>query len=305
MKNLKGGISNDLHKLREELINFGSLIELELDFSEEDVQFADRKEFLLLLINIKKKLTNLITSFKIGNAIKNGIQVAILGSTNVGNSTLINTLLKEERSIVSNIAGTTRDAIEDSLVIDGLNFRFIDTAGIRKSNNKIERIGIKKSFEKAYDSTIILFLIDATRNIKEQLKEANNLKKKKDQSILLVINKSDIIKDRMNNLTDKHILISAKTGDGIEDLKKSVVNIVRELGISNNETIVTNLRHYEQLKYTLNEIELIKKGMNEDISVDLLSTHIRAALNHMGLITGEITNDDLLGNIFSKFCIGK
>ncbi|MBT6013319.1 MAG: tRNA uridine-5-carboxymethylaminomethyl(34) synthesis GTPase MnmE [Flavobacteriales bacterium] len=303
MHQLRGGFSNKLQELRTQLIDFASLIELELDFAEEDVEFADRGKFLELLSEIKIALSKLIESFSLGNVIKNGIPVAILGAPNVGKSTLLNCLLNEDKAIVSDIAGTTRDAIEDSLIIEGFNFRFIDTAGIRNTTDTIENMGIKKSFDKANQSKIILFLLDVTQNIEDQILESEKIKKTYSEKVLIVVNKTDITKDF--TLNENSISISAKSGVGIEDLKKTLLNFVNTSAISDNESIVTNLRHFEELQLTLNEIEEVINGMESGISGDFLSINIRQALFHLGSITGEVTTDTLLGNIFGKFCIGK
>ena len=303
MHQLRGGFSNQLQGLRTQLIDFASLIELELDFAEEDVEFADRTKFLELLSEIQKTLSKLIESFSLGNVIKNGIPVAILGSPNVGKSTLLNCLLNEDKAIVSDIAGTTRDAIEDTLIIGGFNFRFIDTAGIRNTKDTIENLGIKKSLDKANQSKIILFLLDTTQNIFDQITELEKVKKQHSEKILIVQNKTDVSE---TSLEMKNVIsISAKSGRGIDHLKRELLSFVNTYSISDNESIVTNLRHFEELQHTLNEIEEVIKGMEIGISGDFLSVNIRQALFHLGSITGEVTTDTLLANIFGKFCIGK
>ena len=303
LRQLRGGFSSKLQNLRTKLIDFASLIELELDFSEEDVEFADRKQFEDLLEEIKVELEKLIESFKLGNVIKNGIPVAILGAPNVGKSTLLNCLLNEEKAIVSDIAGTTRDAIEDELNIKGFKFRFIDTAGIRETNDTIENLGIKKTMEKAAIAHVVLFLIDANSNISNQLLELNKVKDKIKDKLLVVVNKIDLnaVKEDLNHA----IFISAKNNEGIETLKERLLTFVNTKELSNNETIVTNLRHYEELQLTLHEINTIINGLHKGISGDFLAINIRQALFHLGSITGEVTTDTLLGNIFGKFCIGK
>ena len=303
LRQLRGGFSSKLQNLRTKLIDFASLIELELDFSEEDVEFADRKQFEDLLEEIKVELEKLIESFKLGNVIKNGIPVAILGAPNVGKSTLLNCLLNEEKAIVSDIAGTTRDAIEDELNIKGFKFRFIDTAGIRETNDTIENLGIKKTMEKAAIAHVVLFLIDANSNINNQLAELNKVKDKLKDKLLVVVNKIDLnaVKEDLNHA----IFISAKNNEGIETLKERLLTFVNTKELSNNETIVTNLRHYEELQLTLHEINTIINGLHKGISGDFLAINIRQALFHLGSITGEVTTDTLLGNIFGKFCIGK
>ena len=303
LRQLRGGFSSKLQNLRTKLIDFASLIELELDFSEEDVEFADRKQFEDLLEEIKVELEKLIESFKLGNVIKNGIPVAILGAPNVGKSTLLNCLLNEEKAIVSDIAGTTRDAIEDELNIKGFKFRFIDTAGIRETNDTIENLGIKKTMEKAAIAHVVLFLIDANSNISNQLEDLNKVKDKLKDKLLVVVNKIDLnaVKEDLKHA----IFISAKNNEGIETLKERLLTFVNTKELSNNETIVTNLRHYEELQLTLHEINTIINGLHKGISGDFLAINIRQALFHLGSITGEVTTDTLLGNIFGKFCIGK
>ena len=302
LNQLKGGVSSKLKELRSQLIDFASLIELELDFSEEDVEFADREKFNDLLKNIKSELEKLIQSFKLGNSIKNGIPVTILGAPNVGKSTLLNCLLNEDKAIVSDIAGTTRDAIEDTLIIEGYNFRFIDTAGIRKTTDIIENLGIEKTLEKANKSEIILFIIDVSQELESQLIELNKVRKDNIAKVLVIVNKIDVSDI---DLKEDYIAISAKNGEGISALKNKLLNFINTEKISENDSIVSNLRHYEQLQLTLHEINSIINGMGNNISGDLLSINIRQALFHLGSITGEVTTDDLLGNIFGKFCIGK
>jgi tRNA modification GTPase len=304
LKQLRGGFSNKLQGLRTKLIDFASLIELELDFSEEDVEFADREQFENLLDALKQELIKLVQSFKLGNVIKNGIPVAILGAPNVGKSTLLNTLLNEEKAIVSDIAGTTRDAIEDNLNIKGFTFRFIDTAGIRETTDTIESLGIKKSLEKAELASIVLFIIDADAQLSNQLLELEKIKKSTKDKLLIVINKVDLNPEIKKDFKDA-LFISAKNDQGIEALKERLLTFVNTAQLSNNETIVTNLRHYEELQLTLNEINAITEGLESGLTGDFLAINIRQALFHLGSITGEVTTDILLGNIFGKFCIGK
>ena len=301
---MRGGFSNDLKILREQLINFASLIELELDFSEEDVEFANREQFNQLLLLIKEKLTKLIDSFRLGNVIKNGISVTILGAPNVGKSTLLNVLVNEDRAIVSEIAGTTRDTIEDVINIEGIQFRFIDTAGLRDTKDTIEKIGIKKALEKAEKAEVVIYLLDATTNIEAQEKEIVKIKKLQNK-LIVVVNKTDLNPNIYETLKEKNYLfISAKNKDGIEDLKKTIIKSI-DTNLSSDETVISNSRHQEELSNTLKEIIAVMGGLNNGISGDLLAINIRQALYHLGLITGEVTTDDLLGNIFSKFCIGK
>ena len=305
LNQMRGGFSNELQTLREQLINFASLIELELDFSEEDVEFANRQQFNQLLQLIRNKLNQLIASFQLGNVIKNGIPVAILGAPNVGKSTLLNALANEEKAIVSEIAGTTRDTIEDVINIDGLSFRFIDTAGIRETKNKIENIGIQKALEKAEKAKLVICLLDATVDIQPQLVEIEKLDIKLQHKLIVLINKIDLNKRISDTIKEKdYLLISAKNKKGVPELKKKLIDVT-DNGFANNETIISNSRHQEELTNTLTEINTIINGLNTDISGDFLAVNIRQALYHLGLITGEVTTDDLLGNIFGKFCIGK
>jgi len=313
MQQMRGGFSNEIAKLREELLNFASLIELELDFAEEDVEFADRTQFHDLLNRIEFVLKRLIDSFAVGNVIKNGIPVAIVGEPNVGKSTLLNALLNEERAIVSDIAGTTRDTIEDELVIDGIGFRFIDTAGIRETKDVVESIGIKKTFEKIEQSQVVVYLFDSTEFVTSSSKFKIEIEKIKNQfplkPLVIIGNKADkltenevvLLKSEIENI----LLISAKEKIGIEDLKNQLLSFVNTGSLRNNETIITNTRHYDSLHKALEEIQKVKFGLSSGIPSDLMAIDIKQALYYFGEITGEVTNDELLGNIFANFCIGK
>ena len=317
MQQMRGGFSNEIAKLREELLNFASLIELELDFAEEDVEFADRTAFHDLINRIEFVLKRLIDSFAVGNVIKNGIPVAIVGEPNVGKSTLLNALLNEERAIVSDIAGTTRDTIEDELVINGIGFRFIDTAGIRETKDVVESIGIQKTFEKIEQAQVVILLLDAKELQVSGLKfqvEIEKIKNKFPQKPLVVIlNKVDLlskdaveaIRQELETLNLKLETISAKQKTGIDELKNTLLSFVNTGALRNNETIVTNTRHYDSLLKALEEIQKVKWGLDSGISSDLMAIDIRSALFFFGEITGEVTNDELLGNIFANFCIGK
>ena len=313
MQQMRGGFSSEIAKLREELLNFASLIELELDFAEEDVEFADRTQFKALIERINFVLKRLIDSFAVGNVIKNGIPVAIVGEPNVGKSTLLNALLNEDRAIVSEIAGTTRDTIEDEISIGGIGFRFIDTAGIRETEDIVESIGIKKTFEKIEQAQVVIFLFDALQfkiHSEDFKVEIEKIKNKYPQKPLLVIaNKIDKLEDtelaKMQTEIPEIKLLSAKTGFGVEQLTNSLLNLINTGALRNNETIVTNSRHYDALLKAFEEIQKVQHGLETDLSGDLLAIDIRQALYHFGEITGEITNDDLLGNIFANFCIGK
>ncbi len=301
---LRGGFSNQLQNLRNQLIEFASLVELELDFSEEDVEFADKKKFLSLLNKIKEELKKLINSFELGNAIKNGIPVAIIGAPNSGKSTLLNTLLNEDKAIVSEIEGTTRDVIEDNINIEGIQFRFIDTAGIRKTKNKIEKIGIDKALENAKKSNIILHIVDIKNNLIKQQEDFKKFKDKINGKIITVANKTDLIKVDTKEISDA-IYISAKNKTGINDLKQKLIDSVNTNEFLNDDTIITNIRHFEELQLSLSEINTIIEGIKINLTGDLLAVNIRQSLYHLGCITGEITSENLLDNIFGKFCIGK
>jgi len=313
MQQMRGGFSNEIKVLRDELMNFASLIELELDFAEEDVEFANRDQFRALIDRITKVLKHLIDSFAVGNVIKHGIPVAIIGEPNVGKSTLLNALLNEEKAIVSEIAGTTRDAIEDELNIGGIGFRFIDTAGIRETKDVVESIGIKKTFEKIEQAQVVVYLFDdetSVSNLGIVLIEIEKIKNQYPQKQLIVIaNKIDKLDDlqlaELNSNIPEVILLSAKTGFGIEELTNKLLGLINTGALRNNETIVTNSRHYDALIKSLAEIQKVQQGMDDHLSGDLLAIDIRQALFHLGEITGEITSDDLLGNIFANFCIGK
>jgi len=313
MQQMRGGFSNKIKELRDELLNFASLIELELDFSEEDVEFADRKQFQDLLNRIIKVLKYLIDSFSTGNVIKNGIPISIIGAPNVGKSTLLNALLNEDKAIVSDIAGTTRDAIEDEITIEGIKFRFIDTAGIRQTEDIIESIGIEKTFEKITQSQVILYLIDVSKLRSESITLFNNeifkiQEKYPDKELIVVANKIDLadIGTVKKSIIYPHTLYtSAKSDMGISCLKTKLLEFVNTGVLRNNETIITNSRHYDSLLKALAEVQKVQKGIEAKLSGDLLAIDIRQALHHFGEITGEITSDDLLGNIFANFCIGK
>ncbi|MDD2985260.1 tRNA uridine-5-carboxymethylaminomethyl(34) synthesis GTPase MnmE [Flavobacterium sp.] len=318
MQQMRGGFSNEISKLREELLNFASLIELELDFAEEDVEFADRTQFANLLNRIEFVLKRLIDSFAVGNVIKNGIPIVIVGEPNVGKSTLLNALLNEERAIVSEIAGTTRDTIEDELVIGGIGFRFIDTAGIRETKDVVESIGIKKTFEKIEQAQVVLYLVESQKSKVESMKsvliEIEKIKNKFPlKPLVVIINKVDLLtaddvtslRQQLETLNVKLETISAKNKTGIDELKSTLLSFVNTGALRNNETIVTNSRHYDSLLKALEEIAKVRYGLEQSISSDLMAIDIREALCYFGEITGEVTNDELLGNIFANFCIGK
>ncbi|MDC0380321.1 tRNA uridine-5-carboxymethylaminomethyl(34) synthesis GTPase MnmE [Flavobacteriaceae bacterium] len=313
LQQMRGGFSSEIKNLRQELLNFASLIELELDFSEEDVEFADRQQFEDLLQRIVKVLKYLIDSFSTGNVIKNGVPIAIVGAPNVGKSTLLNALLNEEKAIVSTIAGTTRDAIEDEMTIEGVKFRFIDTAGIRQTDDTVEAIGIEKTFEKIAQSQVVLQLFDGSEISKVTYSEIKNKIDKNtsqypDKQQLIIVNKMDASNTHAVKKCFEqydYLTISAKTGEGVEALKHHLLGLVQMGKLHNNDTIITNARHYDALRQALDNIQKVQHGLQTGLSGDLLAIDIREALHHFGRITGEISTDDLLGNIFANFCIGK
>ncbi len=309
LQQMKGGFKEEIKSLRAQLLNFTSLIELELDFAEEDVEFANRKEFKNLLTNLHTKLKTLVNSFEIGNVIKNGIATAIVGMPNTGKSTLLNTILQEDKAIVSNIEGTTRDSIEDKISIDGLLFRFIDTAGIRKTTNEIEEIGIQKTFEKILNANVVLYVIDASQFETQKEKFKEDLEKIKEQNtdalLWVVFNKIDLKNEALPTTFCEVdcIEISALQNKGIEDLK---AKLKAHFSVENpNQSIITNIRHFEALKKALDSVIEVEKGFEQNIPNDLLAVDLRQSITHLGEITGEITTDEILGNIFANFCIGK
>lgn len=308
IKNMRGGFSAILKELREKLIQFSSLIELELDFSEEDVEFADRHEFSLLIQNIEKTVNQLLDSFRLGNVIKNGVSVAIVGKPNAGKSTLLNTLLNDERAIVSEIAGTTRDTIEETININGILFRLIDTAGIREhSTDVIEIIGVAKSKEKIKQADIVLYLFDVKELEEEELTIIINEIRQVNPNLIAVANKTDIFHSSLGkkDIKSETIFISAKEKTGIEKLKDSLFLLAAGSSLKQENVIITNARHYAALTEVSKSLQEIKTGLANKISGDLLAPDIRQCLFYLGEITGEITNEDRLDYIFSKFCIGK
>lgn len=308
LQQMRGGFSKELAGLRDQLINFASLIELELDFSEEDVAFADRDQLHQLLDSISSVVRSLSESFRLGNVIKNGIPVAIVGAPNAGKSTLLNALLKEERAIVSDIAGTTRDTIEDEIQLGGLTYRFIDTAGIRETEDTIESIGIKKAYEKIDQAHIVLFLFDSRSSMADVKRDYDDIKSRcADKTLVVLANKSDVqAVEKPEFIQHTFINLSATTGEGIEDVHRALTSAVETNALSNNEVVVTNARHFQNLEQTLEVITRIKDGLNSGISGDFLALDVREALRYLGNITGAIEIDrDILGTIFGKFCIGK
>jgi tRNA modification GTPase len=309
LNNMRGGFSSVLKDLRTKLIQFSALIELELDFSQEDIEFADREKFYDLIDTIDTTTKALIDSFKLGNAIKNGVQVSISGKPNTGKSTLLNTLLNEDRAIVSDIAGTTRDTIEEVLNIEGILFRLIDTAGIREhSSNTIENIGILKSLEKIRTADIVIYLFDPSDDLKEILRKKSELEQQ-DKKFLLVVNKQDLLSEAILNEYYSEvkgiILISAKNKQNINSLKQGLIDLVLNDQIEGKNIIITNVRHYDALEKVSEGIQNIRKQLDEKLSFDLITPDIRHSLHYLGEITGEITTEDQLEYIFTKFCIGK
>ena len=353
LQQMRGGFSKELAKMRSSLLDLAALMELELDFSEEEVEFADRTKLNTILTSVREHISELANSFKLGNAIKNGIPVAIAGATNTGKSTLLNAILGEERAIVSEIHGTTRDFIEDTLVINGLTFRFIDTAGIRDTTEKIELIGIERTFEKIKEASIILFMLDMER-METFTEDIGKLASKIDpdtQKVIMLANKCDIlmelieehslpaptiygeqfdylsdgpnrsryydkivsdITDDIAKIADKYrflpaaiLPISAKALIGLDGIKSALYDTQKELKANTGATLVSNVRHYQALKDALTALDRLSAGLKENISNDLLAQELREALFHIGEIVGEVSTDEILGNIFGRFCIGK
>jgi len=309
---LRGGFSRKLSVLRDQLIQFVSLLELELDFSEEDVEFADRSGLLSLVDSISSEISSLAGSFRLGNVIKTGIPVAIIGKPNAGKSTLLNAILNEEKAIVSDIPGTTRDAIEDTIVIGGYSFRFIDTAGLRAAENLIESMGIERTWQKIGEASIVIYVFDATKesygDVVRSLEDFKEIAENPSRHLILVGNKIDKMKKLPREFTSfvnqETIFVSAKRNENIHEIAESLVSKVATSGM-NDGLIISNARHYEALQRSLEAIIEVKSGLAAGITSDLLSSNLRIALHHLGEITGEITTDDILGNIFSRFCIGK
>ncbi len=311
MQQMRGGFSDKIKLLRQNLIDFASLIELELDFSEEDVEFADRSDLKNLVTSIQRIVQRLVDSFEVGNVIKNGIPVAIVGKPNAGKSTLLNSILQEEKAIVSEIPGTTRDVIEDEMIIDGVLFRFMDTAGIRETTDIIESIGVERAYEQIKLSSIAIYLFDVHEITPNELKQivAEISPHLNNSQLVLVANKID--KEDMEYTYREFaefkdmVFISAKEQTGIDELKQHLVKLFDNSTVNVTETIVTNARHVEALRHTNSALIKVLEGLNNNVTGDFLAMDIRQALHHLGTITGEISSDDLLSNIFSRFCIGK
>jgi len=309
---MRGGFSQTIKALRGKLVEFTSLIELELDFSEEDVEFASRPELFMLLDEIQTECSRLIHSFALGNVIKKGIPVAIIGKPNTGKSTLLNTLLNEEKAIVSEIPGTTRDAIEDTIILGGYSFRFIDTAGLRASEDQIESIGIDLTWSKVEEASIILYLFDATKDsykdVTDALADFGSVLDEPSKRLILIGNKMDLLSELPKGFQDfiehETIFVSAKRKENIYMIAESLLKTVKDRQLSDG-SIVSNARHLEALQRALKAIQNVDEGVRSGITPDLLTIDIRQALHHLGEITGEVTTDEILGNIFGRFCIGK
>ncbi|VXD11392.1 tRNA modification GTPase MnmE [Marinoscillum sp. 108] len=307
MNQMRGGFSQEISKLREELVHFASMIELELDFGEEDVEFASRDDLKKLIYSLKGLITRLTESFTLGNAIKNGIPTVIAGKPNAGKSTLLNALLNEEKAIVSDVPGTTRDVIEDVINVDGIAFRFTDTAGIRTTEDKVEAIGVERTYAKMKEASVIIYLIDLINDTKEDIEKQLAYLKALKVPYLLIGNKMDRADANLLNALESEnaLMISASQKENLENLKEALKTLVSLDDFKTGNTIVTNLRHYESLMETNKALDQVIDGIDRQVTNDFVAMDIRNSLFHLGQITGEITTDDLLENIFSKFCIGK
>ena len=316
---LKGGFSKELKSLRDELLKMTSLLELELDFSEEDVEFASRRELSALLDGALRHIHSLTDSFRYGNALRNGVPVAIVGAVNAGKSTLLNALVGDDRAIVSDIAGTTRDTVEETMTIDGTLFRFIDTAGLRETSDEVEKIGISRSYKKMNEASIVLALLDVTASEEENEYSISDIVSNldvKSQKLIVLLNKVDVLGNNINvslinnsvsNPNEKvvKLYISAKTGFGLDELRKLLSDSQKSATLDSGQTIVTNLRHYQALMEASESLENVKRSLAAGQTPDLLSEDLRQALHHLSSILGEVTPDEVLGNIFERFCIGK
>lgn len=314
LNQMRGGFSNELQKLRTQLLDFVSLVELELDFNEEDVEFADRSKLKVLANDIEMLMTKLSDSFRVGNAIKNGIPVALVGETNVGKSTLLNLLLNEDKAIVSDIHGTTRDSIEDSININGITFRFIDTAGIRNTKDKVENMGIERTYQKIEQAAIVLWIVDCTQ-VSEHIEWLTDriAKRAEGKKIILVFNKIDkiaedereILSQLFEQFESERIYISARDRINTDGLQKALIEAAQLPEINPGDVVVNNIRHFEALQNAHRAISRVIEGLDSGISGDFLSQDIRECIYFIGEITGQISNNEILGNIFGKFCIGK
>ena len=319
MNQLRGGYSSELRSIRSSLVEIASLVELELDFSEEDVEFADRTRLASLLDEVLAKIDKLASSFRYGNAIRNGVPVAIVGAPNSGKSTLLNALLGDDRAIVSDVPGTTRDTVEETLVVDGILFRFIDTAGLRSSSDEVEKIGIERSYKKLAEASVVLALLDCTASEEENEALISDIVSRinpSSQNLIVLFNKVDIIAPNINvtllnnevSCSDSSVVklyISGKTGFGLDLLKKELVSSQKAQTYNSDQTVVTNLRHYEALRNASEALSRVRHSLSSGLPSDLLAEDLRDAINHLGTITGEVTSDEILGEIFGRFCIGK
>ena len=304
MNQMKGGFSNELKSLREKLISFASLVELELDFAEEDVEFADRKQLNELVEKLVCHVNQLKNSFKYGNAIKNGVETVIVGRPNSGKSTLLNSLLNEDRALVSNIPGTTRDTIEEIININGVEFRLIDTAGVRDATDNIEKMGVERTIQKIKTSSILIYLYDAQKTKKEEVQKDIEILNQKEIPALIIANKIDLL-DSDNDIQKNHIKLSAKEKKDAQILKNEIHQLFLEQKVDEQGVVISNLRHFEALEMASIELQKVKEGLENKLSGDFLAMDIRQVLFHIGSITGDISSDELLGNIFTNFCIGK
>ena len=319
MNQLRGGYSAELKDIRGQLLELTSLLELELDFSEEDVEFADRSKLSSLLEKVILRIDTLSSTFRYGNAIRNGVPVAIVGAVNAGKSTLLNSLLGEERAIISDVPGTTRDTVEETMVLDGILFRFIDTAGLRESSDKVEKIGISRSYQKLSEASVVLAVLDANVSEEENGNLISDIVDKIDfssQKLIVLLNKVDILAPNINvtmlnnevsssNNKADTLYISAKTGFGLNELKKRLISSQKDLSSDSDQTIVTNFRHYLALRDASSSLGKVRASLQLGLTPDLLAEDLRDTLRHLGSITGEVTTDEVLGRIFERFCIGK